>query len=104
MTIFPSFSNREKYHHVAIYEEMTQNFEREIVKMFHPLDIPAEFVPRALSALSKHSQNKYFGGSELNREELISDKDWQKADAIFQELNVPIKIGMSVNELVEALK
>ena len=104
MIFFISFLTREKYHHVAIYEEMTQNFEEETLKLFDNLDIPVEFVPKALTALNKHSQNKYFGGSELNKEELISETDWQKADDIFEELKVPIRIGMSVNELVEALK
>ena len=40
----------------------------------------------------------------MNKEELVTEEDWQKADAIFEELKVPIRIGMSVQDLVEALK
>ena len=96
--------SKDMYHYVAIYEEMTQNFEDQTQKLFETLEVPIEFVPKALTALSKHSQNKFFGGSELNKEELVTEEDWQKADAIFEELKVPIRIGMSVQDLVEALK
>ena len=92
------------YHSVVVYELMTKNFEEETRQLFHTLDVPIEFVPKALTALSKHSQNKFFGGSELNKEELISTQDWMKADAIFQNLNVPVRISMTADELFVALK
>ena len=34
----------------------------------------------------------------MNKKELISEEDWKKADVVFEELNVPIKVGMKIDQ------
>ena len=67
-------------------------------KLFEKLDFPSDYVPETLTALTKHSQNNIFGTSEMNKKELISEEDWKKADVVFEELNVPIKVGMKIDQ------
>ena len=50
------------------------------------------------TALTKHSQNNIFGTSDMNKKELISEQDWKKADLVFEELKVPIKVGMKIDQ------
>ena len=50
------------------------------------------------TALTKHSQNNIFGTSDMNKKELISEQDWEKADLVFEELEVPIKVGMKIDQ------
>ena len=50
------------------------------------------------TALTKHSQNNIFGTSDMNKKELISEQDWKKADLVFEELEVPIKVGMKIDQ------
>ena len=67
-------------------------------KLFQSLDIPQEFVPLALTALKKHSQNECFGGSNLNKDELISKNDGGKIDAIFKQLEIPFSLEMPIEK------
>ena len=50
------------------------------------------------TALTKHSQNNIFGTSDMNKKELISEQDWGKADLVFEELEVPIKVGIKIDQ------
>ena len=50
------------------------------------------------TALTKHSQNNIFGTSDMNKKELISEQGWKKADLVFEELEVPIKVGMKIDQ------
>ena len=50
------------------------------------------------TALTKHSQNNIFGTSDMNKKELISEQDWEKADLVYEELEVPIKVGMKIDQ------
>ena len=50
------------------------------------------------TALTKHSQNNIFGTSDMNKKELISEQDWKKADLVFEELEVPIKVVMKIDQ------
>ena len=34
----------------------------------------------------------------MNKKELISEQDWGKADLVFEELEVPIKVGMKIDQ------
>ena len=51
-----------------------------------------------LTALKKHSQNECFGGSNLNKDELISKTDGAKIDAIFKQLEIPFSLSMDFEE------
>ena len=52
----------------------------------------------ALTALTKHSQNECFGGSNFNKDELISKKDGPKIDAIFKQLEIPFSLEMNIEK------
>ena len=34
----------------------------------------------------------------MNKKELISEQDWEKADLVFEELEAPIKVGMKIDQ------
>ena len=79
-----------------------KNTEKETNEMFEALNIPLEFVPQALKALDTHSQKNMFD-KKINEdwnEELL----WNEVDEIFNELDIPIKISMSVNDLSEIIQ
>ena len=65
-------------------------------------DISLEFVPEALKALDTHSQKKMFDKA-ITAIESVEKEDWKEADIIFDELDIPIKISMSVNDLSEII-
>ena len=61
-----------------------------------------EFVPEALKALDTHSQKKMFDKA-ITEIESVEEEDWKEADVIFDELDIPIKISMSVSDLSEII-
>jgi hypothetical protein len=61
-----------------------------------------EFVPEALKALDTHSQKKMFD-KKITEIESVGKEDWKEADEIFNDLDIPIKISMSVNDLSEII-
>ena len=61
-----------------------------------------EFVPEALKALDTHSQKKMFDKA-ITKIESVEEEDWKEADVIFDELDIPIKISMSVSDLSEII-
>ena len=61
-----------------------------------------EFVPEALKALDTHSQKNMFDKA-ITKIESVEEEDWKEADVIFDELDIPIKISMSVSDLSEII-
>ena len=61
-----------------------------------------EFIPEALKALDTHSQKKMFD-KKITEIESVGKEDWKEADGIFNDLDIPIKISMSVNDLSEII-
>ena len=61
-----------------------------------------EFVPEALKALDTHSQKKMFD-KKITEIESVGKEDWKEVDGIFNDLDIPIKISMSVNDLSEII-
>ena len=43
-----------------VFEEAMQDVNLSTTKLFQDLDVPTEFVPLALTALNKNSQNDLF--------------------------------------------
>ena len=60
------------------------------------MDHSHEIVSHMLTALEKHSQNELFVTKGVN--EVIPQEDWNKADAMFEKLGVPIRIDMTLQE------
>ena len=93
--------SKDLYKKCILYADIMANTEKETNEMFEALNIPLEFVPEALKALDTHSQKNMFDKnfSEDWTEELL----WKEVDEIFNELDIPIKISMSVNDLSEII-
>ena len=93
--------SKDLYKKCILYADIMANTEKETNELFEALNIPLEFVPEALKALDTHSQKNMFD-KKINEdwnEELL----WNEVDEIFNELDIPIKISMSVNDLSEII-
>ena len=77
---------------------MMPNIVEETDQLFKALDIPTNFAQEAIKALETHSQKKMFDKA-IKDAEIVTEKDWKNADDIFNELNIPVKIAMTVQEL-----
>ena len=93
--------SKDLYKKCILYADIMANTEKETNELFEALNIPLEFVPEALKALDTHSQKNMFDKkiTEDWNEELL----WNEVDEIFNELDIPIKISMSVNDLSEII-
>ena len=93
--------SKDLYKKCVLYADIMANTEKETNEMFEALNIPLEFVPEALKALDTHSQKNMFDKKIIEdwNEELL----WNEVDEIFNELDIPIKISMSVNDLSEII-
>ena len=93
--------SKDLYKKCVLYTDIMANTEKETNELFEALNIPLEFVPEALKALDTHSQKNMFD-KKINEdwnEELL----WNEVDEIFNELDIPIKMSMSVNDLSEII-
>ena len=93
--------SKDLYKKCILYADIMANTEKETNELFEALNIPLEFVPEALKALDTHSQKNMFDKkiTEDCNEELL----WNEVDEIFNEIDIPIKISMSVNDLSEII-
>ena len=82
----------------VLYEDMTKRPRETLVKLLTNLDMDHndDIVSHMLTALEKHSQNELFVTKGVN--EMIPQEDWNKADAMFEKLGVPIRIDMTLQE------
>ena len=64
--------------------------------MFQALNIPLN-MHECIQALDKHSQNKIF---DTKATQLISQQDWQRADDILEELDLPLSTSMSTEDFI----
>ena len=95
-------TNKNLYHCTAIYEEMMSNIETNVKIMFQALNIPQNNIDICIKALDRHSQNKMF---DVNKTfDLITEKDWTRADEILAELNLPFRISMSIEDFIKLVK
>ena len=93
--------NQEIYSHFVLYENLMENVQEETKTLFKKLDLPLEYVAKALKALNKHSQGNVFGSSDENKETLI--EDWEGVDTIFKQLDVPFRVNMSIEEMTKEM-
>ena len=100
---FPGFiSSKQIYSHVKIFEEAMQDVKLSSTKLFKDLDVPTEFVPQALTALDKNSQNDLF--ASMSSDGLISEQDWTKVDQVFQTFEIPMRVDMTLDQLVSLVR
>ena len=95
----PGFiSSKQIYSHVKVFEEAMQDVNLSTTKLFQDLDVPTEFVPLALTALNKNSQNDLF--ESMSSDGLISEQDWIKVDQVFQTFEIPMRVDMTLDQLI----
>ncbi len=97
--------NKQLFHDVILYEDLSARPEQEISKIFRLLNIPQEFMPLSLEAFKHDSQNKAFGERGINREELgIQQSLWKDIEKWWRRIGlVDITHDMSVDEFRTAL-
>ena len=81
-----------------VFEEAMQDVNLSTTKLFQDLDVPTEFVPLALTALNKNSQNDLF--ESMSSDGLISEQDWIKVDQVFQTFEIPMRVDMTLDQLI----
>ena len=71
-----------------------------VTKVFQALNIPLDFIPVALTAFEKHSQNLW---STTNDHIELSIEDTAKINAIYAKFNLQLNQEMSLEELISVL-
>ena len=71
-------------------------------EMFQALNIPLSFAPGAIKTLDTHSQKKMFD-KNIKEVETITQEELKVADEIFNELDIPIKAEMTVQDLIRLI-
>ena len=106
-----SLMNFLRYKHLytysIVYEDMMSNTKVELEKMYNKLDIPTELVSKAMEALKVHSQRGVFTNNVLVRSKggkIFTDSDWEICDSLFEDLGLPIKQNMSIEDLRNLMK
>ena len=92
-------NRKDVYKKCIIYEEIMSDIVEESNEMFQALNIPLSFVPGAIKTLDTHSQKKMFD-KNIKEVETITKEELKVADEIFKELDIPIKVEMTVQDLV----
>ena len=77
---------------------MMNDKELATMKLFAALDIPTIFVPDALTAFEKNSQNNLFQLTSQSKGELFPVDDWLKVDKIFESFQLPLKTDLNFSE------
>ena len=94
--------HKNLYIHSIVFEDMMKNTKDELEKMYKKLDIPTELVDKAMEALKVHSQRGVFTSNVLVKSKnktIFSESDWESCDSVFEELKLPIKKDMSIDDL-----
>ena len=86
------------YSYINTYAEMMNDKELATMKLFAALDIPTIFVPDALTAFEKNSQNNLFQLTSQSKGELFPVDDWLKVDKIFESFQLPLKTDLNFSE------
>ena len=94
--------SKDLYKKCILYANIMANTEKETNELFEVLNIPLEFVPEALKAMDTHSQKNMFD-KKITEDYWTEEWLWNEVDEIFNELDIPIKISMSVNDLSEII-
>ena len=106
-----SLMNFLRYKHLytysIVYEDMMSNTKVELEKMYNKLDIPTELVSKAMEALKVHSQRGVFTNKVQVKSKggkIFTDSDWEICDSLFEDLGLPIKQNMSIEDLRNLMK
>jgi len=90
--------NKSMYKITVVYEEIMKDVERKTAEMFQALGIPLEHVSESIKALSVHSQHNMFDNTKGDHGP-INELEWSKVEDIFRDINVPLELSMTINDL-----
>merc|ERR1719507_2790427 len=94
--------HKHLYVHSVVYEDMMKTTNEVLTEMYNKLDIPTELVSKAMEALKVHSQRGVFTNNVLVKSKggkIFTDSDWEICDSLFEDLGLPIKQNMSIEDL-----
>ncbi len=93
------FDHKDIYEHTVLYENLVNNSEEEVKKIFQLCDIPEKYIPLALKALQRDSQNGMFGGVGQNKTKQMDKALLDFCDSYMKEVGVPLQHDTSIEEL-----
>ncbi len=97
------FDNKSMFRRVVFYENLSDDPEDEVEKIFEKAGIPLEHVPTALEALKHDSQKGTLGTRGKARSSTIQDDVLKTFDGLMEDMNLPqVKHMMSVEEFKAA--
>ncbi len=96
------FDHKEIYKGAILYENLIENPEKEVKKIFELIGIPEKHVPTALKALEKDSQNGIFGDRGQNKARQLDQGLLKFCDDYMEKAGVPLRTGMTVEEFKHA--
>ena len=94
--------NKDKVDYLLIYDDWMENVQSITGEMFEIIGISNDLVPSAMTALSKHSQRKFYGDIDGKRN--MTDLQWKNIDEIYNMLNLPLKHEMNIEEFKAFIK
>ena len=103
-TFWVIFKHCDKVDYLLIYDDWMENVQSTTEDMFESLDISKDYVAKALTALNKDSQNKFFGNIDGKRSNAMTELQWESVNEIFKMLNLPLKHEMNIEEFKAFLK
>ncbi len=93
------FENKDMYHQVILYEDISEDPETEPGKMLRIMGVQEELIQGAvLGALEKDSQNATFGKWKKGRTNVLSPDILRRTDEVMADCGIPIRHDMSVEE------
>ena len=83
------------YNHVLMYEDILQDPEREIIKVFNVMEVDHEYIDNAKEALKNDSQKGILG---KRGNEALDEKDIAEIDGLLVEYGLPYRMDMTLQE------
>ena len=99
--------HKDLYIHSVVYEDMMKTTHEVLEEMYKKLEIPTELVPKAMEALKVHSQRGVFTNNVMVKTKgttIFSESDWELCDPLFEELGLPIRKDMSIQEIRDLIR
>ncbi len=98
------FNTTDIYEHVILYENLSEDPEMELTRIFKVMGIPMKHLPAALGALKSDSQKGTFGSRGQGRSLKLPPESLAGLDKYLGEFNLPMKHNTSAEEFKKLYK
>ena len=89
--------HKDLYLHCVLYENLIDDPEGETTRLFDALGISRDLVPRALTAMRRHSQQEFFGDRDDGKNGLTA-QDMRDIEQAFKDMKLPFTLDTPVEE------